>query len=751
MIRMSLGNEPYIERDTGKPLEGRLTVYIHDTDTVATVYTLEGPDFVEAENPQLVHGGSVDDSLFAQTGIYDLRLERYIGTPGQMSPESPDSDFEQVDVLECGIDFDIESMTANQVDFVADLRNVAPEMGAVTVRWYESAGDCFPRVYVWDAASVNTEDGGYVIGSDVSDTGRWILLWDDEQIPASVYGVTPGNESNMGPLLNYPDTVGSFGLKTAPIVRFQAGTYSTALSYTTSRTLAFDSGAKFTGATFVCPSAFVNGKNFDYIADFKFSANTTAHSSMFRTVDAFWHCESKHLVIDDTNFFTNYALNSTVYLARIVIEGTAPVATTYTSGIYLEIDRCKIVGAVFDGAVDCIKFHNTEFKSEWFRNQGSLQFGTIAGGQRIELKTAAMNSIRLANMTPAIYADALKANGNTTIDFQGASVYNFVNDYFTTLKNLVVTNVLSINVSGCDMENVSADFLSSTGQVLTMTRCKANFISQALTSLTAVDSEVTNTASWTSVPTTTLRHCRVGLSINSVTDNDTVGRTVTMIGCDLYTNSTIIHKVLRMYGCQVGNVTIKIRPYKSGSDYAYDTWFEGCQFTGSTPIEFDLYRGSVDDVNCHDIHFNCVFLNNAFIGNMYGIIMKYWAWPSEGLGMIAKDARHSYIYKGNYGVCPDSLPRINTLYTNFSSYNLNGVTVYKSNSSFRAFPELNSVLSTTASFTECSGGPSMGAVGLNIVGFYYMHRDRITPTDDTDFFATCIYFTAAPDAQVRIV
>ena len=146
MIMMSLGNEPYIERDTGKPLEGRLTVYLHDTNNVATVYTLEGPDFVEAENPQLVHGGSVDDSLFAQTGIYDLRLERYIGTPGQMSSESPDSDFEQVDVLECGIDFDLESMTANQVDFVSDLRDVAPEMGAVTVLWYESAGDCVPRV-----------------------------------------------------------------------------------------------------------------------------------------------------------------------------------------------------------------------------------------------------------------------------------------------------------------------------------------------------------------------------------------------------------------------------------------------------------------------------------------------------------------------------------------------------------------------------------------------------------------------------
>lgn len=750
MIRMSLGNEPYIERDTGKPLEGRLTVYLHDTDTVATVYTLEGPDFVEAENPQLVHGGSVDDSLFAQTGIYDLRLERYIGTPGQMSSESPDSDFEQVDMLECGIDFDLESMTANQVNFVADLRNVAPEMGAVTVRWYESAGDCVPRVYVWDAASVNTEDGGYVIGSDVSDTGRWILLWDDEQLPASVYGVTPGNESNMGPLLNYPDTVGSFGLKTAPIVRFQAGTYSTALSYTTSRTLAFDSGAKFTGATFVCPSAIVNGKNTDYIADFSFSgSNVEAHSSWFRTVNSWWHCGAKRLVIDNTNYFTSYALTTSVQLEEVTIEGAKPIATTYSSGVYFTISKCTILGTVFNGSADYIKFTNTTFKIDWFTNQGSLEFGTIAGGQRIELKTAAVNNIRLENMTPSTYAEASKANGTTTIDFQGATIYNFTNDSFTKLKNLVVTNSLAVSVLSCDMENVTAAALNASGNILSMTRCKVTFTSQSLSSLTATDSEVVNSSSWSSVPGMTLRHCRVGLSFNTVTDNDAPGNTVTMEGCDLYSNDIIVHKKLNLIGCQVGNNTIKIRPYKSGSDYVYTAHFEGCQFTGSTPVEFDLYRGSVDDTDCHDIKFKSVIVGNSFSGNSDGIKMKYWAWPSNTLKMIATSG-NDYVYRGNSGNCPAEKPTLNTLSSNFASYDLNGTTVYKWNSSFRAFPGLNSVLAT-ASFNKCSGGDSMCAVGSAVTGFYYMFRDRATIADDTDFFATTVYLTSSPSAQVRIV
>lgn len=750
MIRMSLGNEPYIERDTGKPLEGRLTVYLHDTDTVATVYTLEGPDFVEAENPQLVHGGSVDDSLFAQTGIYDLLLERYIGTPGQMSAESPDTDFEQVDVLECGIDFDLESMTANQVDFVADLRNVAPEMGAVTVRWYESAGDCVPRTYVWDAASVNTEDGGYVIGSDVSDTGRWILLWDDEQLPASVYGVTPGNESNMGPLLNYSDTVGSFGLKTAPLVRFQTGTYSTALSYTTSRTLAFDTGAKFTGATFVCPSAIVNGKNTDYIADFSFSgSDVEAHSSWFRTVNSWWHCGAKRLVIDNTNYFTSYALTTSVQLEEVTIEGAKPIATTYSSGAYLAISKCAIVGTVFSGYTDYIKFTNTTFKIDWFTNQGSLEFGTIAGGQRIELKTAAVNNIRIENMTPASYAAALKANGTTTIDFQGASIYKFTNDYFTTVRNLTVTNTFSISVPSCKLRNVTCSGVTATGTSLSLDRSRVQLVSQSLTSLEAVDSEVVNNSSWSTVPTTTLRNCAVSLSFNTVTDNDTEGNTVTMEDCDLYSNDIIVHKKLNLIGCQVGNNTIKIRPYKSGSDYIYNARFEGCLFTGSTPVEFDLYRGAVDDTNCHDIKFKSVIVGNSFSGNSDGIKMKYWAWPSNNLKMIASSG-NDYVYRGNSGNCPAERPTLNTLSSNFASYDLSGTTVYKWSSSFRAFPELNSVLAT-ASFTKCSGGDSMCAVGSSVTGFFYMFRDRATIADDTDFFATTVYLTSSPSAQVRIV
>ena len=97
---IQIGNEPYLYRPTGLPLEGRLTVYKLNTDVKAKTYTLEGTNFVQAANPVLLHSGLPDDSLFVDAGLYTIRIERYTGPEGQMSVESPDEYFEIVDQYE---------------------------------------------------------------------------------------------------------------------------------------------------------------------------------------------------------------------------------------------------------------------------------------------------------------------------------------------------------------------------------------------------------------------------------------------------------------------------------------------------------------------------------------------------------------------------------------------------------------------------------------------------------------------------
>ena len=139
-MKIGIDKQPYLDPSTGLPLEGRMSVYMADSDVLADVFVLEGTDFVQTVNPLLIHGGHLDDSLFVEAGLYRLKLERYTGPSDQMSAESPDEYFEQCDVLEVGTDFNVDAHIATQVDTVDALRSVDPAMGAVTVKWYSEPG-----------------------------------------------------------------------------------------------------------------------------------------------------------------------------------------------------------------------------------------------------------------------------------------------------------------------------------------------------------------------------------------------------------------------------------------------------------------------------------------------------------------------------------------------------------------------------------------------------------------------------------
>jgi len=291
----------------GSPLVGRVTIYEHDSEIVKTVYTLEGETYTQAENPQLLNvAGRLDDTLYFDASVVDVKIERYVGEEGLMSEESPDDDFETFDVYSYGFTLDIG--TAGEiVDTVDDLRTTPTSAGTVNVRGYYSAGDCSPRLYVWDAFSSTTEDGGYIIASSLTSEGRWILAYDGETIPCTWYGVRHTNMSNIASLLGYPGIVGTYSIRTAPRVYFVRGTYEAeAYTYTTDKALVFSSKAKFTGATFKCPSVEVDGAITDYIADFSFNENgleSRAHSSWFRSSYKFWKCGACELVYDENNHF----------------------------------------------------------------------------------------------------------------------------------------------------------------------------------------------------------------------------------------------------------------------------------------------------------------------------------------------------------------------------------------------------------------------------------------------------------------
>ena len=667
-MKLSLPNDVYIVRETGLPVEGRMKVYLHESDTYADVYTLEGSAYVQAENPQLLHAGLPEASLFTDTGLYDIVIEQYIGEEGQMSVESPDSDFSRIDEFQWGLDFDPEQYVTNRVDTMAELRQVDPSLKAVTVLWYDGPGDCMPRTYWWDAAATNDEDGGYVIASDVSDTGRWILMWGDEMMPACVYGVSASDSANMNLLLNYPATVGSFLLKTAPIVRIPAGTYTTGVTYATAKELAFDRGAKFTGATFRCPKVTMLGGNSSYVADFVFTApGMEAHSSWFRTVQAFWHCGAQTMCADSTNYFDDSALRTVASLSGITVKGSGSLVTSYVNGSYFQVVRVCSVPAGFFTANDYVRL-GAGFGDEVFASAGAWDPGLISAGHHQQYDNEP-ELVRFASadrwlstmlerrerMTPQFWSQ-------TDIDLLGRTVSSFTLQAgsFSEIRNAVVNGSITLgrsvtlygvkatlHASGSDIQVIAYDSelnFPAAQQGLTvvnLTDCDTTVVGDGFN---PADTSVTVTGG------TFSGGIRLGdLNINSYT----ASYPVTFANVRFRTAWTWKVHYLRMTGC-TGAIRVDCYPYADGSGfYTWNLYLRDNEFTGTGRVWFGVYATS--DYPHNDLDGKCRFasvniLDNRFNGSdPLGIKRMHWH-PITRNSLIADGS--TWEYMGNSGNCP---------------------------------------------------------------------------------------------------
>lgn len=666
-MKLSLPNDVYIVRETGLPVEGRMKVYLHESDTYADVFTLEGSDYVQAENPQLLHVGLPEASLFTETGVYDIVIEQYIGQEGAMSVESPDEDFAKIDEFQWGLDFNPEAYTANRVDSISDLRNVDPSVKTVTVSWYDEPGDCMPRTYWWDAASVNDEDGGYVISSNVSDSGRWILMWDDEVLPASIYGVKPGDTANMNLLLNYPDVVGSFGLRTAPIVRFQSGTYSTGVDYATTKTLMFDTGAKFNDTEFVCPNAVIAGHVTSYVANFNFtSPDAEAHSSWFRTVESWWHCGAHTMIIDDTNYFTDNNLTHAASIEHAIIIGNTRIPTTYVNSSYLMFQNCTILARKIFNAQDYLRFSMMKFTTDWFVStaHGQYDFGRVSQGHHIEALTMASNTLDFEDFANGnVYYKARLANGDTTFDGHGATISAFMtNSQFTEISNC---HVPSMNDSACHTwNNVTVDgaieFLAGGPSAITMKNCYFYLygnLPQHIQYITIDGSTVRGGGKWrTSYTRISVSNSTWGATCelnDEAKANRTLAQTLSFDHCTLDMSSNYIWtNNLSMTNC-TSNAHVYLVPYSDGTNFRMMGTFVDNLFVAGALIECNVKDMSTEYA-VRNVYAALTFKNNRFNqDDTRGIVMP---WLTQEMDFqkpfISAGSGALSLYQGNIGKCP---------------------------------------------------------------------------------------------------
>lgn len=425
------------------------------------IYDGSNDNYIVATNPIYLDVNSRPEHTYFSTQLVLCRLYKYIGNFSDPMVDDDTNNWEFVREWN-GSFHENEQKNDTIVYGFSSIQNANPDLGSITVVGYWNNYDCEARTYVWDANCVQTPDNGYIVKANGIDTGRWILKFDGEWLPSTYYGVYPGRTANINALLSYVATVGTSQVPTAPGVYFQKGVYNNLTSnLTTSKKVLLDADTQFTKLNFLFTVQDVNviGNATHYICDFKFApyqfnySNTVAHSSWFRTIDAFIGCAAQNLIWDRTDYFTNKQItgNQTLYKQKLTFYKSWDY--TYAANAYVNINDCEIEGQNIFRFTDYINFYDETIKLEWFvkpsspLDDASYDFGS-APSHHIGLsfkEITGTNIVSLDNFEATeygsqVYKRIMEDYNQTTIDFKNRPVPGFTNTKFTEIHNALMTD-----------------------------------------------------------------------------------------------------------------------------------------------------------------------------------------------------------------------------------------------------------------------------------------------------------------------
>lgn len=645
MMYFSWNPGTVVDEENRPVVAGRVSVFVHDSNVPASIYTMEGDQYVPAQNPQFLDDyGRLQATLFAGLGVYDVKIEKANG----------DDTYEDFDVFEIGIDADLESIGRTEVPDIEALGNLDPDMvsSIVTVTSYPA------RRYIWDPESTDTPDGGVVIDSDVKGEGNWILLWDSPYLPSSVYGVKDGDITNLNALLNYASVVGSFSMHTPTTIRLESGQYDLGGTYLSTKKMAFEPDTSFTGTLMVPCDVELLGQHNGYIGDLDFTnPGCTAHSSWFRTLDAFLTCHASRFVVDGTNYFTNTAVSHERELANVTLEYTTNtrLPITYTGGGKLILSRVNIIGKNIFTANDILYFKYMDIMDKWWSSPANVDWVN-----KVTARTSALNTLRLDNFTStAAYVKAIRANGATYLDLANRNVSSLDASGFTELNNVVATSLyVSGGNSNIQMSNVKTDSLSIACNQLTLRNSVVTFTATPSISngFWAYDSAVHTQFPWTDGPQVIAERCSWNVSLMYANDNTSSHAWVEFTDCVFGTNVGFSLKMATFLRCMFpqGN-TVKMYPRKDGSVYRLHLNMQDCTYNSAYPVEFTKF----DNLDPNDEVYDCIvawtITGNTFLGNSEGLRCRYWQHRAGGnfdKTFVAFSNDNAIEYHGNRGNCP---------------------------------------------------------------------------------------------------
>lgn len=656
-MRISYNPEQLFD-STGKPLSaGRVTLYVHDSDVLLPVYTLSGDIYSIASNPVILDDEGRMNTLWFDAAIVDVKVEQNV-----------DGVYVPVDTYQYG--FKVDEVTNDTI--VTGMEGLAaanPELGSVTVVGYNNGHDCGPRCFVWDPTCTDSPDGGAIVASDSNETGRWILLSESRYMPSEYYGIIPGeDEANISAFLNYPQTVGQWAITLPPVPRFRHGVYGTNGTISSTKTVSFERGAKFTSMTLACIAVEVDANN-DYVCDFTLTpAQRCAESSWFRSVSKFWSCGAAELHQSTPNYFADsvFPISKGIYRQRI--SGT-PLSMTGAGRLI--ITECDIAPRSLSTSW-YITFSTVSFSDTWFVGS-DWDFGA-SGNAHHQVVNIATNSVSLNNFDNAnVYLEVMAANNATSVDLGGRQVGQVGSQMpFQSISNAVIGEAYFTHDVYLDNVTCYDLYMQERHAALSAHDSRINLNGSNCGSITMEGGTLKVLEDVDTFDTAvTLVNVNLDLSAGNISRNDPadhdVGQGTSLYGCNITGDGNIANNYMYVENCRIHDTDLWLIP--QGNDTIYGR-FVGNMLTGTGCLR--IVPG-IDDTSSPDIYDvtigQLIIKDNSFNTTLPGIKMPFWAQDMEhrfvrgccsSVDVTGTDATWltGWVYQGNTGNCPASYGNI---------------------------------------------------------------------------------------------
>lgn len=657
MYRIPVINQSTLFEDIDRNalVQGKIEILDPVSNNPLTIWSYSDDEYTVMTNPVILDiEGRVPQTVFCDRIVY-CRVYAFKGYDEHNQPI-----WEFIRDFYAGENENSESR--EYVVGLEALKDLDPTINSsVNVLGYFNAYDCPMRQYVWDPNCTQDADNGYIVASDVSATGRWILVFSGEYLSSSYYGVYPGHVANINALLSYVEYVGTASTKTAPGVWFVPGNYSVETNLQTTKRVLLDAGTSFSCQYFFCGNLKVIGEPQVSICDFDFyDPEQEAHSSWFRTMAGYLTCGAKKYIFDAKDNFLNHTLQNANYvLQNKIIEGQTRLPVTYNGdNCRITFNNCVINAERIFNSTDRLGFSYTEIHDHWWVNPADIDFYT-----KVSARSTAINSLVIDNFTNmTAFVNAMGANGASTLDLAGREIYRLdlpasVNE----LRNAHVTNYANIAANGRNItiRNCQLDNAGITSNQLYVYDSRIYFNNEpSVNAAWFNNSEIIAGTRFTAKPNQYIfEDCKVNVSFGRVTDNTSRDGYLGFTRCN-FENSLIESKTLVMDHCDCTGCTIKIYPYKDNDIYKMYCHLVGNTFNSGVPVEFtklDVINGSNQD-DVYDIQVSWTIRDNHFMGNSEGLRCRYWqhrTGSNYGKTFIATNKNVMNIdYEGNTGDCP---------------------------------------------------------------------------------------------------